>query len=79
MTHTDPLDTRELRRLRAEHRYLCKIERLERKAEPLIGELLRDGATVYYINLTPLRAGRVKESTRYYELIDYLIRNKYVI
>jgi len=75
------LDTRELRRLRADDRHLAKLERLEPKCEPLIGELCRDGTTVYYVNLTN-RAGRftgkTKESASHSELVDYLIRNHYV-
>lgn len=75
------LDTRDLRRLRAEHRYLVKLERLERKCEPLIGELCRQGATVYYINLANRAGhltGKTKERASYFELVNYLIRNHYV-
>lgn len=75
------LDTRELRRHRAEHRYLCRLEMLEKLAEPLVGELCREGRTVYYINLADSHGqltGKTKESGSEYELISYLIRNKYV-
>jgi len=72
------LDTRELRRLRYEDRYLVRLEKLEAKAEPLVGEVMREGKTVYYVNLLPLRRGKVKESYSHSELVDYLIRNKYI-
>ncbi|MFN4266387.1 MAG: hypothetical protein ACK4F8_11655 [Aquabacterium sp.] len=75
------LDRRELRRLRAEHVYLCRLEKLEKLAEPLVGELCREGKTVYYINLTDRQGrltGKTKEGGTVYELITYLIRNKYV-
>lgn len=75
------LATRELRRLRSENRYLCRLEKLEKLAEPLVGELCRGGKTVYYINLMDRQGrltGKTKESGSEYELISYLIRNKYV-
>lgn len=78
------LDAREARRLAAEHRYLTRLEKLEKlegAAEALVGRLCREGRTVFYINLTDRNGrptGRIKESDSVYELIAYLIRNKYV-
>jgi hypothetical protein len=80
-TTEQELDTRELRRLRADDRRLSKLERLESKCAPLIGELCREGGTVYYVNLTDRGGrftGKTKESTSHSELVDYLIRNNYV-
>jgi hypothetical protein len=57
-----------------EDRYLRKLEILERKAEPLIGELCKEGKTVYYI--WPIH-GKYREGS-HSELVDFLIRNKYV-
>lgn len=75
------LDGRELRRLRAEDARLGRMERMERLAEPLIGELCRAGGTVYYVNLRDRQGrmtGKIKESTSHSELVDYLVRNHYV-
>ena len=74
------LEARQSRRLKAEDRYLNRLEAKELKAYTLIGMLFREGKTVYYINL--LRkgqyTGKTKESTSYGELVNYLIRNNYV-
>lgn len=59
----------------AEHRYLCRQEVLELKAAPMVGELCRDGATVYYC--WPA-GGRYFESPSHSQVVDYLIRNRYV-
>lgn len=72
------LDTRQLRRMRAEDRYLTRLEKLEKAAAELIGELQRHDGITYYINLRPLARGRVKESKSFHALSDYLIRNNYV-
>jgi hypothetical protein len=69
------------RRLATEARYLDRREKLEAKAESLIGELVRDGRDVYYINLLDGKGnltGKVKESSSFFDLVDYLIRNGYV-
>ena len=66
------------RRMAAEHKYLVRREKLEKKAEALIGELQREDGITYYINLAPLSKGKIKESKSFGELIDYLIRNQYV-
>lgn len=68
------LDARESRRLKAEDRLLARIERLEAKAEKLIGELCREGKRVFYV--WPL-GGKYREGDRH-ELAAFLIRNKYV-
>lgn len=69
------LNARESRRLAAEHRALVRLERLEAKAQPMVGELCRDGATVYYC--WPA-GGKYYESTSESAVIDYLIRNRWV-
>lgn len=74
------LDTRQLRRMRAEGRYLDLREKQEAAAERYIGELCREGKTVYYINLQD-RAGRYTGKTKeasWTALVDYLVRNDYV-
>ena len=43
------LDAKHRRRLRAEDRFLAKREKQEAAADAKIGELVRDGKTVYYI------------------------------
>ena len=69
------MDTRELRRSRADDKAYTKLVKQMDAAELLIGELMREGKTVYYIN----RGGRknYREGTKS-ELIDFLISNKYV-
>lgn len=62
------------RRLAAEHRYLCRLEKLEAKAKPMVGELCREGRTIYYA--FPV-GGRYFESISHTAVVDYLIRNKY--
>ena len=74
------LDTKELRRLRAEDRMLDKLEKRELAAEPLIGQLCREGVTIYYVNIRNTGGkltGKTKEGT-HSELVAYLIRNNYV-
>jgi hypothetical protein len=69
------------RRMANEARYLSRIEKLEAQAEAMVGELIRDGRTVYYINLLDRAGnftGKVKESASHTALTDYLIRNKYL-
>jgi hypothetical protein len=69
---------------RRENRDYANMLADEAKAEPLIGELVREGKVVYYINVRSLDGrltGKTKEFTGpvgRYEAIDYLIRNHYV-
>jgi hypothetical protein len=75
------LDARFARRTHAENRYLDRLEKKERAAEHLIGELCREGKTIYYINLRDRQnrlTGKIKESASAIALIDYLIRNDYI-
>jgi hypothetical protein len=68
------------RRLKAEDRFLGRLEKLEAAAEALVGELCREGVTVFYVNLKD-RKGRFTGKTRegsLGDLIRYLIRNGYV-
>jgi hypothetical protein len=68
------------RRLSLEDRHLARTEARENKAEKLIGQLVRDGRTVFYINKTDRNGsftGQTIEGTQSY-LTDYLVRNRYV-
>lgn len=69
------LEGLQLRRMKAEDRYLAKFEKQEAAAEKMIGELVRNGETVYYV--FP-QGGKYRESVRYYDLVLFLIRNRYV-
>lgn len=74
------LEILEARHLAADARHYDKLDRQIDAAELLIGELIREGKKVYYINILSrngVPTGRTKEDTRS-ELISYLIRNKYV-
>jgi hypothetical protein len=69
------LENRCSRRVFAEDRYLSRRERLEARAEKMIGQLCRDGRTVYYVVQTN---GKVREANWKSDLVDFLIRRKYV-
>jgi hypothetical protein len=61
------------RRMANEARYLAQSERREDAAREMLGELCREGKTVYYA--FPV-GGKYREGTRG-ELINFLIRNNY--
>jgi hypothetical protein len=67
------LEARQSRRMAAEDRFLGRIEKLETAAYAMVGELCREGKTVFYI--FPV-GGHYREGTRA-ELISFLIRNNY--
>jgi len=69
------LENRFSRRCLAEDRAMSRRERLEARAEKMIGELCRDGRTVYYVVQTN---GKVREANWKSDLVDFLIRRKYV-
>lgn len=64
------LDRKHEARLRREDRQLAQAERRDRQAAPFIGELCRDGKTVYYI----ASVGRYVESDSYSKLVDVLVK-----
>lgn len=67
------LEARHNRRMANEARFLERIEKRERAAEEMIGELCREGRTVFYV--WP-QGGRYREGS-WGELIGFLIRNNY--
>ncbi|MHC2876632.1 hypothetical protein ACUXLG_005675 [Ralstonia sp. 121560039-2] len=67
------LEARQRRRLAAEHRFLCRMEKREAAAEKMIGELVRDGKEVLYV--WP-QGGKYREGS-HGELIAFLLRNNY--
>lgn len=76
------LEIMEARHVRADDRYLDKLDRFEAKIERmgLIGEVMREGKTVHYINLLDRAGnftGKTKEGSEF-DLTKYLIRNRYV-
>lgn len=75
------LEGRQLRRMKEEDRFVAKLDRQHAACEPLIGELNREGRTVYYINRLD-RQGRLTGKTAEFPMwgaaADYLIRNHYV-
>ncbi len=74
------LEINESRHFAAEARQYDKLDRQIDQAEQLIGELIRDGKTVRYINVLSkagVLTGKTVEGTRA-ELISYMIRNRYV-
>ncbi|MGV0982348.1 MAG: hypothetical protein ACOYB0_08310 [Polynucleobacter sp.] len=75
MTFDERLDAREARRIKAEARASDRMDKQFDAAEPMIGELCREGKTVYYV--TP-PGGRYREAATRLDLIRFLIRNRYV-
>ena len=69
------LEARQSRRMASDARYLDRLEKLEAKAEPMIGELIREGRAVYYV--WPI-GGKYREDASHSALVDYLIRNQWV-
>lgn len=67
------LEARQARRMKAEARFLERREKREQAAERMIGELCRDGKTVYYV--WP-QGGKYREGS-VSELIAFLLRNNY--
>lgn len=67
----DELEVREQRRLLAERRHVERLDRLDAAAAPFIGELCREGRTVYYV--WPA-GGKYRESDDYSALAQYLSR-----
>lgn len=59
-------------RMATQDKHLARLERLEKKAAPMIGELASGKFYVFPVG------GRYFESTSHTECVDYLIRNKYV-
>jgi len=73
LTDEEHLDRRETRRLAADARWLTRMERRWDAADAMIGELCREGRTVFYVSP---QGGRYREGTRS-DLIAFLIRNRY--
>ena len=67
------LDANQSRRMKAEDRYLGRLERREGEAAKMIGELCHEGRAVYYVY--PV-GGRYREGSQS-ELISFLLRNNY--
>lgn len=75
------LETRQLRRLRAEPRQVAKLDRQLDEADALIGELQGEAGFRYYVNIRSANGtptGRIRESRDRASLVSYLIRNHYV-
>jgi len=75
------LEARQNRRMAAQDRFLGFYSIRERAAEVLVGEICRNGVTMFYINergrdghLT----GKTRNFSREYDAISFLIRNHYV-
>ena len=80
MTDDQLSEARDKARCKADDKAYDRLCRRYDAAEPLIGELCREGRQVFYINLrtrSGKMTGRIKEGPRG-ELISYLIRNRYV-
>lgn len=65
------LDTRQLRRMRHEDKQIARLNRLEAKAEAMVGQLVHGGYYIY----PP--GGKYRTGTKI-DLIQFLIRNGYV-
>lgn len=84
MTFDERMDARQAQRMKAEDKFLAIEERRGREAEGLVGELCREGSTIYYINHRNRQGrltGRTVEFAGFHgwsEAISYLMRNRYV-
>lgn len=58
-----------------DYRAFVREGRLMEKAEPLVGELMREGRKVFYVNA---RGGKVREFDQFLPAAMFLIRNRYV-
>jgi len=72
-SYDQQLDAWQSRRLAAEDRFLTRIEKREAIASRMIGELCREGRTVYYV--WPI-GGKYREGD-YPSLLAFLLRNRY--
>lgn len=68
------LDNRQSRRMAAQDRYLARLEKREQAADRFIGELVREGRTVFYV----YPAGGTYREGSHGDLVQFLIRNGYV-
>ena len=59
-------------RMATQDRHLARLERLEKKAAPMVGELASGKYYAFPVG------GKYVESASHTEIVDYLIRNKYV-
>jgi len=73
-TYSD-FERTERRISRQDQRQVERWEREEMAAAPMIGELCRNGETIYYVCAKP---GLYRESSSYTELCTYLSRNGYI-
>jgi len=67
------LDGIQARRMASEDRFLARMEKRDAAAEPQIGELMRNGKTVFYVY--PV-GGKYREGS-HGDLTAFLIRNHY--
>lgn len=72
-TDEELFEGRARRRAKEEDRWATRMERRWKVADEQIGELCRDGKTVYYV--WP-KGGKYREGSRS-DLWDFLIRNRY--
>lgn len=72
---------REVRRGKQEDRFLDKLDRQFAAAEAKIGQLVRNGAAIFYINVLTKSGGftgKTREFATEFAAADFLIRNRYV-
>lgn len=67
-------DRKDDQRVAREFRAMDRREAREAVAIEMIKELTRDGKTVYYVHP---EGGRYRESAHLYDLVEFLIRNRY--
>jgi hypothetical protein len=71
MNTDQQLDAREARRLAAGARAEARLEKREAAAEMMVGELASGRFYVWPVG------GKYREAASQYELVQYLLRNKY--
>ena len=71
----------EARYSRREKAFDRAMDRREREAEALVGQFMKEGATVFYINTRSMAGyltGNIREFTSMHDAVQFLVRNRYV-
>lgn len=75
------LDSREKRRLRADAAASDRLDRRFDEAEALVGQLMREGKLVYYLNVRTRRGkltGEIITFPTHWDAVQYALAKRYV-
>jgi hypothetical protein len=74
-------ETRDRRRCKADDRWIARMDKRLNEAAHLVGEIIREGVTVFYINVRSKAGGltgKTREFANYGTAVGFLVRNRYV-